>query len=87
MSRPEIFTPDEVAKILKCSVSAVRNLIVTGKLQAVQVSIGTKKHYRISSAHLEAYLSQPVESAQAIPQPRNKPSAPKLVTSRHLRLK
>lgn len=52
------FTTAEVAKILKCDIQRVQILIRAGKLDAINIAVGSKKpRYRVLGDSLNSLLS------------------------------
>jgi len=50
------YTPEEVAKLLKVHKQTVYRYIKSGKLKASNISMGTKKYYRISNTDLGDFM-------------------------------
>lgn len=53
---PVVFTVEEVAERLRCSVPTVRHLLATGQLKGNNVGTAGRSHWRVSSAQLSDYL-------------------------------
>jgi excisionase family DNA binding protein len=67
-TRPQFYTPPEVAKLLRCRESKISNWIRSGVLQAVNVGEGRRPRFRIAREHLDAFLQ-----AKAVVPPPPKP--------------
>ncbi len=54
----EVYTPEEVAEILKVPVRTVRTLIREGKLRCVRVSLSQTKNMRIPKQEVDRYIHE-----------------------------
>ncbi|MBB5235518.1 helix-turn-helix domain-containing protein [Deinococcus budaensis] len=56
----EVYTLGEVASRLKISTETLRRRIAAGELSAVTLNAGERKHHRITSSQLQAWLGPDV---------------------------
>lgn len=54
--KDHVYTVGEVASRLKISTETLRRKIAAGELSAVTVNAGERKHHRITSSQLRAWL-------------------------------
>ena len=57
----------EVAKRLRCSVSTVKQHIARGRIAAIDLGSGTRKHYRITESALKDFQNSAPEPAASLP--------------------
>lgn len=57
----------EVAQRLRCSVSTVKQNIARGRITAIDLGSGTRKHYRITEAALVEFQNSSSEPAASLP--------------------
>lgn len=58
-----VFTPVEVAQVLRVTSETIRRKIISGELGAVEIASGKRKQYRITLTDLSRWLG-PERSAQ-----------------------
>jgi excisionase family DNA binding protein len=61
MKHPIVYTPQEVANILKVPEETVFRLLRRGEMRCVRVSISGRKNIRVPAEELERYLRENLE--------------------------
>lgn len=78
-----MYTVEEVAQLLNCSESNVRNLIRKGDLVETPIGASGEAGKRVTKANLEAFIEKRTKRERETNPAKSRPSRPLL---RHLRL-
>ena len=68
----KMYTPPEVAQLVRVSRDKVLNWIRSGKLKATNVSNGTQPRYRIAESELEAFMLRMAATVEEPPPSRRR---------------
>lgn len=59
---PEVFTPNEVAELLKCNPKTIRRLFDRGDLEFIRLG----RHLRVTRPQLERFLTKGTPGKRAV---------------------